>query len=158
MIEVFTEQDDFCCGLWRNLFISDFRTTASVESLYAVMKWQAEACKRNPSGIATLSMVGPGPLPNAEVRKVSEEVNQLNQTGVLSVALVVEVTGFVGSALRGIITGLNMVKKTPYPIKVFDTTDKAVPWTRDAIRADASWERGATAAIRDMKARRPAKT
>jgi hypothetical protein len=154
VVDLVAEGDGYCVALCRDLLIIDNRTTATVASLRAVAEAQARAQARSKKKLAAISIVGPGPLPDAEVRRVSEELNDAD-VPLVCIAIVIEMRGFVGSAIRGVITGLSLLKRSSFPRKVFDTSEAALPWLQQQVSGDASWLRDVQAALADVAARRP---
>lgn len=154
-LAVLAEGTGYLHAVWRNLFILDFRSTPTIEGLERSLDAKKIAVERSPAGLAVLNFLGPGPLPNAEVREVAAAVQHKDVRGTLCHATVVEATGFSGSAMRSVLTGLNAFGKVGYPRKVFGTSDEALRWQATTLNAPPGWMEAAREAIETVRQRRP---
>jgi hypothetical protein len=132
----------------------DFRTTPSIEGLRATVGAKQAASAQSPAGLAVLNFLAPGPLPSAEVRKIAAEVQEADHKGVLCHATVVEATGFAGSAMRSVLTGMRAFDRSPFPRKVFGDVDETLSWLATTSKASADWLIGARAAVDELRRRR----
>ena len=154
MLSVLAEGPGYLFALWRNLYIIDFRSTPTIEGLRATVSAKKAAVKQSPGGLAVVNFLAPGPLPSAEVRQVASEVQSADLSDVLCHATIVEATGFAGSAMRSVLTGMRVFEKSPFPRKVFGEVTEALTWSAQQAKASAEWQIGAHKAVDELRARR----
>jgi hypothetical protein len=71
-------------------------------------------------------------------------------------AIIVTSSGFVPSIIRGIIAGMGIISRVPYPYKVFDDTSKGVAWLVTTMkRALAPTSHELTAALDALRRAQP---
>ncbi|HZS40192.1 MAG TPA: hypothetical protein VFF06_25350 [Polyangia bacterium] len=95
---------------------------------------------RQPSGIALLNIVEPSaPAPPSEVRGALARI--LTEFGheLKCSAVVHEGSGFRAAAVRGVVTGLTLLARQPFPHKVFATVDEASAWMTDTLHKSFGW-------------------
>jgi hypothetical protein len=153
-LTVLAEGPGFQFAIWRNLYIIDFASTPTVEGLRTTVRAKQAAVAHSPSGLVVLNFLAPGPLPSAEVREAAAAAQKQDTQGVLCHATVVEATGFAGSAMRSVLTGLNTFERSTFPRKVFGDVEEALVWQAAQTKAPADWQAGARQAISDLKKRR----
>jgi len=152
---VLAEGQGYLFAVWRNLFLLDFRVGPTIEGLRNSVRAKQLARVHAPKGgLAVLNFLAPGPMPSAEVRQVAAEVQHKDTEDTLCHATVVEATGFAGSAMRGVLTGLNTFGRAPYPRKVFGDVIEALAWQATTLAAPPDWMPGARVAIEELKRRR----
>ncbi len=129
---VLVDADDDCIiGHWRKLALVVYRretTLAMVSRLSALVRERAK--RGNPffGGIAVVEEHSP--LPPAEVRnRIAQDV--LLASGWKISALVYEGSGFRAAAVRGVILGIGLLAKPPFPHRSFATVGSAAEWIAD---------------------------
>lgn len=77
-----------------------------------------------------LGIVEPTAVPlSEEMRTLTAASNErMYRAGTLGFAGVVAQSGFFGSVVRGIVTGLTLVSRNSYPFRVFDGHRDAIAW------------------------------
>jgi hypothetical protein len=84
---------------------------------------------RHPEGIGLLTVVEEiADPPNAEVRKALGLMLTSMAGKVKRSAVSQEGTGFRAAMVRGVVTGLMLLTRVPFPHKVFDNADTSVTW------------------------------
>lgn len=93
---------------------------------------------RHPTGVTFLMIVeSTAEIPSSPVRAALSEALRSFGSFVLRSALVHEGTGFRAAAVRGVVTGLSLVARQPYPHQVFDRVEPAVRWLAQSFPAGA---------------------
>lgn len=119
---------NFCIASWRQLFVVIWRHDTNAEGLAALRRTFAQfAATHSPIGLLTI-VEAKAPLPPAQVR--SGLASFLTEQGahIKRSAVVFEGEGFRAAAVRGVVTGLTMLARPPYPHKVFGSIDDACAW------------------------------
>lgn len=65
--------------------------------------------------------------PEGEARRMLTEVGTRLQHGV-GCAFVSEARGFGAAAMRGVLTGMVLIARPAFPLRVFPSVDPALPW------------------------------
>ena len=154
MLTTLAEGPGFYFAIWRNLYMLDFRTTPTVEGLRATVGAKKVAVAHSPGGLAVLNFLAPGPLPSSDVRAVATEVQSADLADVLCHATIVEATGFAGSAMRSVLTGMRAFDRSPFPRKVFGDVDETLKWVATTTNAKSDWVVSAKQAVDALRARR----
>jgi hypothetical protein len=90
-----------------------------------------EACDPTHAQVPILLVVEPSaPPPPPDVRKAIADLMRTTAPHVLMTALVFEGTGFAAAMVRGIVTGLTLLARHPFPYKVFSNHTAAFNWMR----------------------------
>lgn len=115
---------------WDHLVLVIWRGTCDAAAVQRLERAGMEILRRHPRGAALMGVVeSTGVPPSAEMRKASAAANdRLAQHGVVGVAGVLTQTGFAGSVVRGVITGLTLLSRSDYPFKVFENHTEAAAW------------------------------
>ena len=91
--------------------------------------WIRQMKAEAPDGAAFLVVLRSDvPPPPEAARALIKRVFQEFSKVVVAGAMVVEGTGFLGSALRSILTMLSMAARPKYPLKVFSDVAEACEW------------------------------
>ncbi len=120
------EWDAFIVVIWRHL-----TTAEGVASVGKALARAADAGRR----ISVVISIEPSATPPAAAeRKALSSVFTRYAQVVVAVAVVPQGTGFRASMVRGVVTGLALVSRFPYPYKVFGDLDEATKWlVRQAV-------------------------
>lgn len=106
---------------------------------------------------ALMGIVEPSAVPpSTEMRKASAACNdRLSAHGMIGIAGVLTTTGFAGSVIRGVITGLTLLSKSSCPFKVYESHFAAVSWLAEMLgkQGEVLDVDEATQAIGDYRAR-----
>ena len=126
---------DHAFGTWQHLVIVVWKQQTTVQALRSVGALTFALAKDSGHKIGLLSIVEDGaPLPTAEVRKVTADV--LRGVPIKLSAMVFEGHGFRAAAVRGVITGIGLLARTPYPHRTFAMVEDAAVWIEEETRAD----------------------
>ena len=60
-------------------------------------------------------------------------------TRLYSIVVVLETPGFLGAALRGVVTGIALALRNSFRVSVHATIDEAVRWTTDELRKQPAY-------------------
>jgi hypothetical protein len=84
---------------------------------------------------ALLGIVEPSAVPPpTDMREASAACNdRLAAQGVVGIAGVLTTTGFAGSVIRGVITGLTLLSKSGCPFKVYESHFTALSWLAEVL-------------------------
>jgi hypothetical protein len=116
--------------VWDHLVLVIWRGVCDAAAVQRLERAGMDVLRRHPRGAALMGVVeSTGVPPSAEMRKASAAVNdRLARQGLVGVAGVLTQTGFAGSVVRGVITGLTLLSRSDYPFKVFDNHTEAAAW------------------------------
>ena len=90
------------------------------------------------------------PLPSTQARTVTAEI--LRTAPIRLSAMVFEGQGFGAAAVRGVITGIGLLARTPYPHRTFATVTEAVSWIERETRENESMpRRSVEAAVAEVR-------
>src|SRR5262249_34587794 len=120
--------DNYCMATWRNFAVVIWRKDTTAE---AVGQWRTllQKIATTSDAICLLTVVEPDARPPpSEVRDALAGV--LGEFGKLIKfsAVAFEGTGFRAAMVRGVVTGLTLLARMPYPHKVFAGVEEAVRW------------------------------
>jgi hypothetical protein len=76
--------------------------------------------------------------PSSAARKGLAEVFSSRADVVVAVAVVPDGSGFRASMVRGVVTGLSLLARFPYPYKVFNKIDSATAWLAPQVGGAAT--------------------
>ena len=109
-----------------------------------------------PGETSFLNMIARGtPVPGNDVRAEFQQMMREKPGQMRCTAIVAEGGGFHGSVVRGVVTGLMMVVRPPFPMKVHAGVPEAAEWI--AGQSAGSVAAGAlVAAVEAMRARQAA--
>jgi hypothetical protein len=125
---VLTVTDDHCIAIWRRFLVVVWRkdtTSPAVADFRAALTRLASETHE----VALLTVVEPNaPPPPSDVRDALAAV--LAEFGKLIKfsAVAFEGTGFRAAMVRGVVTGLTLLARMPYPHKVFAGVPEAARW------------------------------
>ena len=147
---------DYCIATWSSVLVLIWRVNTTMDAVAAV-RHEIEALGRaHPQGIGLLTIVEQAaPVPSSEARNgLARTLADFGKI-IRHSAVVHEGSGFRAAAIRGVVTGLTMLARPPYPHKVFSTLDSAALWLASGLRAagiDCDAEDLSTA-VRDVRVR-----
>jgi hypothetical protein len=112
---------------------------------------EALAAQR-PEGIGLITVVeDKADLPAPEVRAAITAMLHSLGGKVLRSAVVYEGSGFHAAAVRGVVTGLTMLRRLPYPHRVIAAVEAAVPWILEGLPEQPADAPQVLAAVRDLR-------
>lgn len=140
--------DGYCVALWRNLYILDFPEVPTIEALDAAVAGRKVASRMVGRDLVVINVLSGGRLlPDAEVRDYAAKKQSEDVEGVIGHAVVVDGEGFWAGAIRGILAGLYLVSRSPFPRRVFSSNIEALEWHAELLKEDRAWVSGALAAL-----------
>lgn len=124
------EWDAFLVVIWRQL-----TTQAGIASVAEALDHAIAAGQR----LGVFIVIEPTAAPPAAAeRKALAEVFSSRADVVVAVAVVPAGSGFRASMVRGVVTGLSLIARFPYPYKVFDNIDTAAAWLAPQLTESAT--------------------
>jgi hypothetical protein len=140
-VQLLAIERDYCFASWNHVFILIWRHDTTLEGLKALDKAMREHETRCPEGSGLLTIIEQGaPMPSSEVRTaMARFLTELARFIKIS-AVAFEGAGFRAAAVRGVVTGLTMLARQPYPHKVFATMPEAAQWLGRSLRETAKLE------------------
>lgn len=122
---------------WDHLALVIWRGECDAAAVQRLERAGMEVLRRHPRGATFMGVVEQTAVPpSPEMRKVSAAANdRLARHGMVSFAGVLTQTGFAGSVVRGVITGLTLLSRSRYPFKVFEEHAEAAAWLSQNLAA-----------------------
>jgi hypothetical protein len=121
-------QDNHCIATWRGFVIIIWRRETTAQGV-ADLRQALQRLGPTSTGVGLLTIIEPNaPPPTSEVRDGLAAV--LGEFGKLIKfsAVAFEGSGFRAAMVRGVVTGLTMLARMPYPHKVFAGVNEATQW------------------------------
>lgn len=107
---------------------------AEIEAMHAYTDNVVEACA---GGVTILTVIQDGtPLPSAEGKRSLEAYFGHYADRIRAAAHVAEGTGLWASMARSVITALQLVRRRPYPTKVFSDVAEGIEWLAPHVKTD----------------------
>ncbi len=114
---------------WRNVACAVFKKETTLGGVRTIQRVYDELAGQNPRGVFMLTIVEErAPLPVVEVRDALAKFLASGAGRSKKSAVVHEGSGFRAASVRGVVTGLAMIARLPYPHKVFSTPTDAARW------------------------------
>lgn len=114
---------------YRDVNISVWHESGEEVAVRALDEVAAGRIARFPRGVSGVQLVMHNAgMPTAGARAALVEAASRWAGRTAAVAVVIEQAGFFGSAMRSAVTGIQMLAKAEFPIKVFGTTRNAAEW------------------------------
>jgi hypothetical protein len=115
---------------WDHLALVIWRGVCDTAAAQRVERAGMDVLRRYPRGGALMGVVEESAIPpSPDMRKLSTAVNdRLSRQGLVGVAGVLTQTGFAGSVVRGVITGMTLLSRSDCPFKVFENHTDAATW------------------------------
>jgi hypothetical protein len=131
--EVFLSDADAVVARWQDFFLAVWKGETHMEAVDLLDVEMRRYRRENPVPVGLLMVVAErAALPAAPVRAQMSRHMRRTQEEIRASALVYEGGGFRAAAIRAVVTGINMVTKTAYPHKVFDSVSSAADWVCEA--------------------------
>jgi len=119
-------------GAYHNFNLLVWRRGADMDAVERLERTNPERVKAHPERISTVHIVTPEARPPApETRDALNAMHARYAHTVGCAAVVLELGGFMGLAVRSAVTGMIMLAPKHYRIKVFNQVDEAAPWLVD---------------------------
>ena len=131
--------DEVCSfGVYRNVMIAYYREQANALRMRGFRATQRDLSKqRDPVGciiVSDLSQKTRFDLTDETRKEIGEAITAYNDRD-LSVAMVVEFEGMLGTALRTLLSGIVLMARPKYPMKLFSARDEGTRWMAERLRA-----------------------
>ncbi|HET8935660.1 MAG TPA: hypothetical protein VFN67_19565 [Polyangiales bacterium] len=117
--------------VWKNLLISVWAGEATLTGLAIYEQHVRPTFERYPQGVSTINIIVPGKysFPNADARREFQRFVQQYAAQTATTLIVLPGTGFMSSALRGVITALALASPRGGPkMHVVESTRDAAEW------------------------------
>ena len=122
------QEPDFAVGSFDSIYCVVWRNDTTVQGAKALHegfhRWAKPGARH---GLVTIIQAN-APLPASDARdEVASFLRSIGDLCVVS-AVVFEGSGFKSAAVRGVVTGLTIMARQPYPHRVFATVEEASGW------------------------------
>jgi len=112
-----------------NFVIAIFRHETTLGGVRVIQRVYDEHARVFPKGVYMLTLVEQSaPLPGTQERDALAKFLASGAGRTRMSAVIHEGTGFRAAMVRGVVTGLTMVARLPYPHKIFATLEEAASW------------------------------
>jgi hypothetical protein len=151
--QIYEATRDHVVLTWSNVACAVFKRETTLGGVRSIQSAYDALASRNPEGVYMVTIVEDrAPLPVVEVRDALAKFLASGAGRTKMSAVIQEGVGFRAAAVRGVVTGLAMVARLPYPHKVFGTPTEAARWF--AANADKPLDAKAlVAALEDARLR-----
>lgn len=127
-----------CVATWRNVLVVIWRNETQLGAVRSLASHLAQFAEVPPKGCALLTIIEAGaPMPSAEARSELARFMTDAASRLKSSAVAFEGAGFRAAAVRGVVTGLTMLARQPYPHKIFSTVQEAAQWLSSSMQVTA---------------------
>jgi hypothetical protein len=148
---------DYCIATWYNMFVVIFRKETRMDVVQALPAHLKPFAAAHPHGIGLLTIIEQhAPAPPSEVRAAVARFLSNCAGTVKASAVAFEGTGFRAAMVRGVVTGVNLLARLPYPHQVFATVPDGANWlsrTAREVKDFAIDSPGLIAAVADLRTR-----
>lgn len=127
-LKIQVSTDTVVVGVWRNLFLTEWRARATAAELAINYELQVAHIRRLPPRAFVSFAVVPGAVirpVDPELRKVIDSAVHAIHPHTRAAALVLSTGGFGGAIIRSILTSLNFIRRLDFPNKVVATVPAA---------------------------------
>lgn len=124
--------------VWKKLAVVAWRGACDAAAIRRIEVATMMALDNSAGKCVTLGIVEPTAVPlSDEMRTLTAASNErMYRAGALGFAGVVAQSGFFGSVVRGIVTGLTLLSRNSYPFRVFDGHRDALAWLAQLAEKD----------------------
>lgn len=121
---------EFVTYVWKNLLISAWIGQSTLTGLAVYDRSMQPIYERNPRGISTVNLLVPGKyaVPSAETRRELQRFATQYASLTAASVIVLPGTGFMSSAVRGVITALALASPRGPKMHVMESTRAAADW------------------------------
>jgi hypothetical protein len=128
-LEVHAAHADIRVGNYGPVHLVAYHGTPTVTTLRTSERYHRLLRGRFPRGTAILSWVAGGlKMPDKDVRDVGSELFKAVAPQIWCSATVIPGEGFWASAARSVLTGIQILSRSPCPDRAFGKIDEAVAW------------------------------
>jgi hypothetical protein len=119
-----------------------WRGPVSLAAVERVREMGLAVLKASPKGAVLVGVVESTAVPpEGQARVRSAAVNdELSQLGISAFIAIFPQSGLKGAAMRGVMTGLTLLSRTRFPMRIFQETHKGIEWGYQVQpQADMNW-------------------
>lgn len=130
-VEIIASDEAWALARWRDLLVVVWKKTPTVERAGKVGP-QVEGMTAGPDRrqVHVVTVIERGAAaPDAETRGLIKKDLRAHDDRIASMAALVLVDGFVGAAVRAVLSAMNVVVRERYPNRVFGAPGEAAGWT-----------------------------
>jgi hypothetical protein len=117
-------------GLWHNVLVVAYRTVPTTDQLLSLQTIRRELTRRfEETGYVTLAFLPPmsRPLPG-DVLEMGQSLTSSTPPALRAVAMVIDGKGFLAATTRSLATGIVMVARPRWPMRIFPGVEPAAAW------------------------------
>ncbi|MBL8677598.1 MAG: hypothetical protein JNK05_00415 [Myxococcales bacterium] len=137
LVRVIYRDEGCATAVYRNVMIAYFRGPANLTRMRGFRATQRELAKHaDPVGcviVSDLHETAKMDLDEETRREIQHAMTAYNDRD-LAVAVAVEVQGFIGTAVRALVSGLMLLARPKYPMKILGNRHEAARWLLEKIR------------------------
>jgi len=127
--KILLHESDWCCATWEDVFFLVWRGPATVPRAKRVAEFFGAFSNARPGGVGLMTVVNPeAPPPVGEAREIFAQTMRAASTKVRVSSYYIPIEGFKGAAIRGALTGLNLLARNPFSTRAFLTIPEAANW------------------------------
>jgi hypothetical protein len=132
---VLTSDDDHMTAIWGPVFFTVWKKVSRVEAARAIQYALRDLAASVPGRrVACLTVIEPrADLPDADTRTAVANIFRFNAESIVCSANVMEGEGFRAAAVRGVVTGIALVARQPFPNHVFPSVSLSAAWICRAL-------------------------
>lgn len=136
-VQITYSDDGAALSIWRNVMISYYREQATEERMRHFRATQRELAKQpDPVGciiVSSLHSRAKMDLNEATRAAIIEAIKAYEHRD-LAVAVVIQARGFLGTTVRALVSGLILLSRPKYPMKIFGDLDEGAAWLVEKMR------------------------
>lgn len=123
-------EGEFATYVWKNLLISAWVGQTTLTGLAVYDQGMQPVYERSTQGLSTINLLVPGKyaVPNADARREFQRFAQQYASLTAAAVVVLPGSGFVSSAVRGVITALVIASPRSPKMHVVESTRAAADW------------------------------
>jgi hypothetical protein len=127
--------DNLAMGEWENVCIFVYFGQPSIGSAQSAAEGYRSMGERHPDGLVSVVVVQEGvPLPDPDVRRTVSEVMKEVAPSIRAMCGVYESSGFIGAAMRSVITAMTLMSKASYRTNTVSNVRDAAAWIAPFVR------------------------
>jgi hypothetical protein len=132
---VLTLDDDHLTAVWGPIFLTVWKKVTRPDYARSIQFAVRDLAHSVPNQrVACLTIIEEKvELPNAESRTAVANIFRFNLEHIVCSANVMEGEGFRAAAVRGVVTGITLVARQPFPNHVFSSVTQAARWIAQAF-------------------------
>jgi hypothetical protein len=138
-LAVLDKGENHLFGTWHNVFVILWRDIATLETMKRVGGFSRQLDRRFTDGYCALAVLSMKSLRmDSEMREEASRLTNNPGPNLKAIAQVIHGTGLGAATTRMIASGLNLVRRSKTPSKLFDDIPAAVRWLTPHLRAVTS--------------------